>query len=820
MKKLLYFLAVLVLSLNLKAQTMVDTVSYCTNFENLTDQGFWIFKNSQINKWCIDTATNNGGAYSLYISNDNGLNNAMSDSLTYSYAMRKIHFTAGLYEVSYDWKANGYYSLSYQYLRVFLIPTTATFTGGSLYQGLSATTLPTGAISLDGNSALWGQTSWATFQNPIVSVPATDDYYLVFFWYNNSSTVSGVSYQPPAAIDNICINTVSCPQPMDLQITDHGNTSVELTWQTYGQMPLGWIVEYGQQGFTPGTGTSFFVTTNSVILTGLVSQVPYQVYVKAICSVGDTSSAGVLNYFYCNNPIGCVDYTNLTGALTMCTYGTYQTYGTYTQAYPGPYANVGIIDFGPYSYGSGNTSGSQHTVHTDLYDRDVVTNNQLTTVPPQECMSVRLGGRGGTNLCQSIKYTIPVDSNLFDALVIRYAPVLTKGTQANHSRFTIELLDASDSLIAPIFDVNPYNTAGWRQGTDSNILWKPWDMASVDFRSLPQETYLKLRFTTYHCGNDTAYHFGYAYYSLRECVNAQLLPAQSFLNKERAVAFKAPNGFRYQWFLYSDTTDIIDTTQIATIPYAEHFGCRITDMFGHTRVLSGLAYDRSPHSVFTATINMPTCTKRVVELHANPFVTIDDINDTAKQEVDFYHWIVDGNIKPDASLDADFELTPGTHNIKFVSGLGYNGKIDTMAMTIIVPDTGFLVKNIFDTILIGETYTFGDRTLTHSGNYTDTLTSAQGCDSIVSLYLVVKGESLFQAEQLPEINVYPNPVRNMLTIETSAVVEKLELIDNLGRTQLVLSNAQQLNLSGLENGIYHIRITTPQGIVVKRIVKQ
>lgn len=613
-----------------------------------------------------------------------------------------------------------------------------------------------------------------------------------------------------------------CGTPLNVRLASLGQGgAAAFVWNdTNSVQPLGWLVEYGQQGFVPGTGTSLFTATNSAVLTGLVRHVSYQIYVRTVCRAGDTSSPEILDYFfYCGSQRLCIDYASLSNA--VCTYGTYHTYGNYDTNYPGPYANVGLVDHGPWEYGRGNSVGSLHTV-VDQPDFDESTNYQLTDVPLQECESVRLGGRGGTNQCQAIKYTLVVDTNLYDALAIRYATVMKKGnSEDSPARFTIELMNGNDSLIAPVFDVNPYNTQGWQIGADSSIVWRPWNIVGLDFRPY-HDSVVNLRFTTFHCGDDSVEHFGYAYYSLNSCMNARLLPAQTFMNKDRSMVFKAPDGFRYKWFLYSDTANVIDTDQVARIPHGERFGCRIFDGFGHSRVLSSMAYERTPHAGFTATVNMPTCTGRSLILHGRHFVTIDSDNCAIPEEVDFYHWIVDGEVLTDGgNLDADLAITPGVHTVSFVTGLSYNGRTDTMTMSVTVPDTGFIVKNVFDTIDAGGTYVFGGETLTCSGIYSDTLQSVGGCDSIVVLNLTVKNESTGNAADLPEIKIYPNPVRNVLTIETlSDVIEKLEVIDNAGRTQMVVTNVRNLDLSGLEDGIYHIRMTTLHGVVLKRIVKQ
>ena len=200
-----------------KSQSATDTVPYCCNFENASERAYWRFAHntsSSVNRWHIGIANSNGGLYGMYVSNDNGISNMFTGSTSYVYAYRRLHIPQGVYDVSYDWVANGYYSVTYGYMRAFLIPASTTITGGQALTGLSGSSIPSGAISLDGNTACLLHSSWTHFFDPIVQVPRTDDYYLVFFWYNYTSASS--SYQPPAAIDNICIEPVTCPQPYNI----------------------------------------------------------------------------------------------------------------------------------------------------------------------------------------------------------------------------------------------------------------------------------------------------------------------------------------------------------------------------------------------------------------------------------------------------------------------------------------------------------------------------------------------------------------------------------------------------------------------------
>ena len=80
-------------------------------------------------------------------------------------------------------------------------------------------------------------------------------------------------------------------------------------------------------------------------------------------------------------------------------------------------------------------------------------------------------------------------------------------------------------------------------------------------------------------------------------------------------------------------------------------------------------------------------------------------------------------------------------------------------------------------------------------------------------------------EQTSSFNIYPNPVNDMLYIETETEIEEVSIFDVYGRNQnLRSSETQNLSISvdvaNLNSGVYFVRIKTENGEVVKRFVKE
>lgn len=68
------------------------------------------------------------------------------------------------------------------------------------------------------------------------------------------------------------------------------------------------------------------------------------------------------------------------------------------------------------------------------------------------------------------------------------------------------------------------------------------------------------------------------------------------------------------------------------------------------------------------------------------------------------------------------------------------------------------------------------------------------------------------------VTVYPNPVTNLLKIQSAFTVESLELI-SLDGTKLMTSTGNEMNVSTLMSGTYLVKIVTDNGTAVRSFVK-
>ena len=69
------------------------------------------------------------------------------------------------------------------------------------------------------------------------------------------------------------------------------------------------------------------------------------------------------------------------------------------------------------------------------------------------------------------------------------------------------------------------------------------------------------------------------------------------------------------------------------------------------------------------------------------------------------------------------------------------------------------------------------------------------------------------------IKVYPNPASDILNIESQEEVNHIEIFDLLGKQILSFKGAKNIDVSGLQNGIYLLKINTEKGSLTEKFIK-
>ena len=147
------------------------------------------------------------------------------------------------------------------------------------------------------NATVWNNTSTGDY--PYNSISNTGEDITISLSQYAGQTIRIAFYGESTAsggdndlhIANLVVDEApSCPRPTQLTATDATENSITVTW-TAGGDETSWDIIYGAPGFdlsTEGTTLSS-VTTNPYVITGLSNTSTYEIYVRANCGSGEYS---------------------------------------------------------------------------------------------------------------------------------------------------------------------------------------------------------------------------------------------------------------------------------------------------------------------------------------------------------------------------------------------------------------------------------------------------------------------------------------------------------------------------------------------------
>ena len=257
--------------------TPVATLPYYTGFEPGDDTN-WEFRNGA-NGWYIGTATAYASDRSIYISANGGTSHGYTNTTSYSYALRDFLVTTpGDYTIAFDWHCQG--QLGTNYMRVFLVPSSATIVSGTDNNIISQGT-PEGWINVGVHNnylQMAQQGDWTHFETTVtLDSSQLDTWTLAICFINGRFYLS----EPPAAVDNVVFGIITCEQPTNITLDSASANSLSFSWSA-GNAPQQW--EIWVNGHLNGTSTGpYFTATN------LQSSTNYNIAVRGVCGAGDTS---------------------------------------------------------------------------------------------------------------------------------------------------------------------------------------------------------------------------------------------------------------------------------------------------------------------------------------------------------------------------------------------------------------------------------------------------------------------------------------------------------------------------------------------------
>ncbi|MFA6925007.1 MAG: T9SS type A sorting domain-containing protein [Bacteroidales bacterium] len=109
--------------------------------------------------------------------------------------------------------------------------------------------------------------------------------------------------------------------------------------------------------------------------------------------------------------------------------------------------------------------------------------------------------------------------------------------------------------------------------------------------------------------------------------------------------------------------------------------------------------------------------------------------------------------------------------------------------------------------------------------YTFVMGGFGDADTIKSCVVLDKAESILEYVSKSELNIFPNPVKDNLTIEIlQTKKESILTICNVDGQELIrqqIKNSKtQIDISNLTNGIYFVKLITDKTVEIRKIIKE
>ena len=253
--------------------------------------------------------------------------------------------------------------------------------------------------------------------------------------------------------------------------------------------------------------------------------------------------------------------------------GTFSGWEGYTGLYHTPNARKGIVD------------NRQKIITISSFDPR--TCYQLSTIPPGDNFSVRLGNELGGSEAEMLVYTMDVtpENSIF---LYKYAIVIEDPGHIPEEQpeFSVQITDAAGKTIDPLCgaykvyagqadqDFNTCNYDNPLTYKKSTVRWTKWNTVGINLSAYIGTT-VKIEFTTKDCA--FIQHFGYAYISAK-C--AKLKADLKLCGNDTTFELSAPYGFnKYLWTYKGEPVGLAERTttlSLAAYPEGAIFDCTMT----------------------------------------------------------------------------------------------------------------------------------------------------------------------------------------------------------------------------------------------------
>ena len=107
----------------------------------------------------------------------------------------------------------------------------------------------------------------------------------------------------------------------------------------------------------------------------------------------------------------------------------------------------------------------------------------------------------------------------------------------------------------------------------------------------------------------------------------------------------------------------------------------------------------------------------------------------------------------------------------------------------------------------------------NDGNTDNPRTVALTSDTaFTAIFAAIDESSLSEDAEVAKIGVYPNPTSGKVVFDKA--VERVEVIDLVGKTIQTYENASEINIGALPAGVYHLRMSLEDQTITRMVIKE
>ena len=510
-----------------------------------------------------------------------------------------------------------------------------------------------------------------------------------------------------------------CPPPvLSVRGVSLSSNKTRLIWESC-PFHTSFQVEYGLAGFAEGSGTRVTTNDTTLLLEGLLPGVDYEARVTALCPHGNTGYANLVFRTPCNDPQGNqIYFANIYADSVKCSTGT-------ASSPSNAMSPPNMVDYGCRSI------VSRHTVHydnseTDYHHEGYFVHNENPfryalphPVPDGFCSSVRLGDWSSGSVSsvgqESITYTLKVDTNRYDLLVVRFALVQYIYRTIMSPHFDLDITDSLGNSLGDCWHrsyvAELTDSLGW--GVNYRF-WSDWQAVGFDLAPLHGRTVCLTLSNFDGMSLDIYYNYSYlrshAYFTLQSA--KKRIRAES-CGDGTIGTFHAPKGFVYRWYSMADTAVTLSTADSLYVTVPGEYGCHVTSLLCPDSggfYLRSFAGGRYPVAAFDMQ-PLDSCGSVVHFVNRSVIARDSARTELTSSPCEDYRWVVDDSVF--STLDnPTFSLGEGVHTVRFYAMLADGGCVDSVIRTYPVV---FRHDTVDAAVCEGWSYSFFGQELTEAG---------------------------------------------------------------------------------------------------------